>query len=54
MFINTIVEPSEEVNLRLSGLKVGACLRPERSTELTPKSQAEGSGLPLSAPLSLL
>ena len=33
---------------RLSGLKAETCLRPERSTEVTPKSQAEGSGLPLS------
>ena len=27
---------------RLPGINAGACLRPERSTELTPKSQAEG------------
>jgi len=32
-------------------LKPEVCLRPERSTELTPKSQAEGSGLILSGTL---
>ena len=30
--------------LRLPGLKAGACFRLERSTEITPKSHAEGLG----------
>jgi hypothetical protein len=36
--------PYPKSTLEFPGLRAGACFRPERSTEVTPKSKAKGLG----------